>query len=186
MIMVIPRNAKRAFKGILFDVYQWKQKMFDGSIEEFEAVRRVPSVQVIAVTNAKKILLLRESQPGTKSFISLPGGMVRKNEAPRQAARRELLEEAGFRPRELVPWKKTNIGGKIQWDTHYFIARGCEKASSPERSRGEKISVFEKDFKGFIKETQKKNFRNKGFSSIILGEMAGKQKKGSLRKQIFK
>ncbi len=38
--MKIPPNAKRVFKGIIFDVYQWQQKMFDGSKETFEMLKR--------------------------------------------------------------------------------------------------------------------------------------------------
>ena len=26
----IPNNAKRVFKGVIFDVYQWEQEVFDG------------------------------------------------------------------------------------------------------------------------------------------------------------
>ncbi len=183
---MIPGNAKQVFKGILFDVYQWKQKMFDGSTQTFEAVKRVPSVQVIPVTKDKKILLLRERQPDTKTFISLPGGMIARDETPRQAAKRELLEETGFRPKKLLYWKKTNIGGKIDWETHYFIAYDCEKIVSPKHDSGEKIRITKKDFESFLLETQKKSFRNKGFSDLVLKETLTKQKKEAFKKQIFK
>ena len=43
--MVIPHNAKKVFNGILFDVYQWKQKMFDNSIKTFEMLKRKSSLQ---------------------------------------------------------------------------------------------------------------------------------------------
>ena len=160
--------------------------MFDGSIQTFEAIKRTPSVQVIAVTKNKKILLLKEKQPGTKTFVSLPGGMIGKKETPKQAAKRELLEETGFEPKKLLFWKKTGFGGKIHWDTYYFIARNCEKIASPKQDTGEKISVFENGFDEFIMETQKKNFRNKGFSDIIFREKITKQKRDALKKQIFK
>ena len=36
----LPKNAKRVFKGKIFDVYQWDQKMFDNSVEIFEKMKR--------------------------------------------------------------------------------------------------------------------------------------------------
>jgi hypothetical protein len=45
----IPENAKLAFKGIIFEVWQWEQKMFDGSIEIFERIWRSPSVNILAI-----------------------------------------------------------------------------------------------------------------------------------------
>ena len=54
----IPDNAKIVFNGILFDVYHWEQKMFDGTTRTFEAVRRIPTTQILAVTEQKKIVIL--------------------------------------------------------------------------------------------------------------------------------
>ncbi len=34
--ILIPDHATCVFRGMLFDVYQWQQEMFDGSIETFE------------------------------------------------------------------------------------------------------------------------------------------------------
>jgi len=38
--MKLTSQAQRVFKGIIFDVYQWKQKMFDGSQGIFEMLKR--------------------------------------------------------------------------------------------------------------------------------------------------
>jgi hypothetical protein len=36
MAIKTPKGAKLAFRGVVFDVYQWKQRMFDGSYQTFE------------------------------------------------------------------------------------------------------------------------------------------------------
>lgn len=38
----IPSFAKKVFKGIMFDVYQWQQKMFEGKLETFEKMKLKP------------------------------------------------------------------------------------------------------------------------------------------------
>ena len=35
----IPENAKRVFKGIIFDVYQWEQELYNGSKAVFEKLK---------------------------------------------------------------------------------------------------------------------------------------------------
>ena len=63
--MQIPKNARLVFNGKLFQVYQWRQKMFDGSYQIFERARRADSVITIA-TVKDKIVVLKQKQPGTK------------------------------------------------------------------------------------------------------------------------
>ena len=45
----LPENAKLVFKGIIHDIYQWEQEMFDGSKATFERIRRPDTTAVIAV-----------------------------------------------------------------------------------------------------------------------------------------
>ena len=59
----IPKHAKRVFKGVIFDVYQWKQKMYDGSFKTFEKIKRPDTVIVFPVLDNGKILLTKQSQP---------------------------------------------------------------------------------------------------------------------------
>ena len=59
----IPPHATCVFQGILFDVYQWQQEMFDGSFRTFEKIRRrTIGAQVIA-TRGDRIFYSQEQQP---------------------------------------------------------------------------------------------------------------------------
>lgn len=55
--MKIPEDAKLVFKGVIFDVYQWEQEMFDGTYETFEAIKRVGTVQIIPTIGDKALPL---------------------------------------------------------------------------------------------------------------------------------
>jgi len=62
---LIPENAEQVFKGQIFDVYHWRQEMFDGSTETFEMLKRPDTIKIIAIKD-KKIVILEEEQPDHK------------------------------------------------------------------------------------------------------------------------
>lgn len=62
----IPPHAKRSFTGIIFDVYQWEQRLYDGSTTTFEKIKRSDTVNVILTTPDKKIILTRQEEHGLK------------------------------------------------------------------------------------------------------------------------
>lgn len=49
----LPEHAKRVFEGEFFDVWQWTQKMYDGTEAIFESVVRDDSTTVIAAVGEK-------------------------------------------------------------------------------------------------------------------------------------
>lgn len=164
----IPKHAKCVFEGILFDVYHWKQKMFDGSIRTFEAVRRLPSSQAICLTKEKKFIILYEEQPHVGKFTSIPGGHVDRGETPLENIEKELMEELGMSASKIDLFQEVNIGSKIDWPSYYYIARDCEVTGKPKiDSGGEKIKSIEVDFNKFIEMTQRNDFRNKFFQAQI-------------------
>ena len=165
--MIIPKNAKRVYKGILFDVYHYQQKMFDGSYETFEKIRRKPSVQIITVTKKHTIMLIDEKQPGDKRYITIPGGQVDAPEKILPAAKRELLEETGMIARKMLLWKTVHSNSKIDWASHYFIAKDCEKKQRYISDKGEKIRPFEVTFEKFMKIAEHKDFNNKQLADIL-------------------
>ncbi|MFP4567948.1 MAG: NUDIX hydrolase [Candidatus Woesearchaeota archaeon] len=165
--MALPNNAKLVFKGVMFDVYQWEQVQFDGSYKTFEAVKRKESVQLIAITPEKNILLLEEEQPFLGKYLSLVGGICESDD-PRDDAIRELGEETGMVCEDLEFWQITGFSAKVIWNTTYFIARGCKKAIDIHLDAGERISVFELSFDEFVQKVLSDSFRNKEFANMVL------------------
>jgi len=137
----IPSHAQRVFKGEIFDVYQWKQQLFDGSFATFERLRRPDTVVVFPVLDDGRIMLLNQEQPGRPPFISAAGGRVEEGEDFLSAMKRELLEETGYSADEFVLWDAQQPTSKIDWAVMTFVAKGLHQTATPNLDPGEKISL---------------------------------------------
>lgn len=146
----LPSNAKKVFDGIIFDVYQWEQEMFDGSKKTFEKLVRLDTVIVIPVTEEGQIILIEEEQPGKAPYLSLPGGRVERGEDIEATAPRELLEETGYEADSIGLFFAEQPITKIEWGIYFFIAQGCKKVQEPVLESGEKISLKPVSFEEFV------------------------------------
>ena len=146
----IPEQATRVFKGVVFDVYQWEQEMFDGSFKTFEMIDRPDTVEVIPVTSEGKLIIAKEQQPGGDAKVGLIGGRVDEGEHPENAIKRELREESGYSAEEYTLWYKITPFEKIRWDIYVYIARGLTKESEQQLESGERIDLMYVTFDDFI------------------------------------
>lgn len=137
----LPPHAALVFKGILFDVYQWEQELFDGSTATFEKLKRHDSAVVIPVLEDGRLLLTQDEQPGRNSVLTFPGGQGEEGEDPESVARRELLEETGYEAESLTLWHAAQPSSKIEWTIFTYIARGCKKVQEPKLDGGERITL---------------------------------------------
>lgn len=147
----IPDHAKKVFKGQIFDVYQWAQEMYDGSTHTFEKIVRPPTAVMIPVTEDHKIIICEQEQPHrSKPYLSLISGRVEKNEDPKEAAQRELLEETGYMGSEIILWDEFKPNSKIDWNIYTYIIKGCKKVTGQKLDPGEKIKLDFITFDEFI------------------------------------
>lgn len=137
---MLPINSKLVFRGVLFDVYQWQQKMFDGSVQTFEMLKRADTAEIIAIKDGK-IMLQEQEQPNKPTFLCLPGGRIEENEELLDGAKRELLEESGFVSENWSLYHSVKPLSKMDWRIHVFIARDCEFKQDPHLDAGEKIQI---------------------------------------------
>ena len=147
----IPRNARRVFKGILWDTYQWRQRMFDGSYTTYETVKRLDKVAIIPTLKGR-IMLDVEEQPTYPKTVGIFTGRVERNEKPLDAAKRELLEETGMESKdwELLTVDEAFKVTSIALNVYTFVARNCRKVANPRLEPGERITTKVVDFKAFL------------------------------------
>jgi ADP-ribose pyrophosphatase len=89
----------------IIDVSQWMElierevEFAPGRAPElYHAVGQADYVAIVARAADGRLLIVRQFRPALEQFIwELPAGMVEKGEDAAQCARRELLEETGFR-----------------------------------------------------------------------------------------
>ena len=177
----MPDDAALVFKGKIFDVYQWQQQMYDGTYQTFEKLKRPDTVVVFGVLGDGSILLTKQEQPGKALFIGAAGGRVEEGEDVEVAAARELLEETGYRAKEMKLWYSEQPVSKIDWAVYIFIAKGLEKVDDQRLDAGEKITLYPVTFEEFIVMALRDEFTEREIVKYIYKAKLDKKKLEELR-----
>ena len=93
---VIDREV--GFKAQIFRYLKIKSESpSNGQVGNFDVVQCLNWVNVIAITEDQKIVLIKQYRHGTEEVtVEIPGGAVNIGEDPRIGAERELREETGY------------------------------------------------------------------------------------------
>ncbi len=98
-------SSREVYKCSLFRVTEDKASDRKTGFEiKRSVVRHAGSAVMMAVDEKKRVLLVRQYRlPAGKRLWELPAGRLDAGEKPLQAAKRELIEETGYRARN---WKR--------------------------------------------------------------------------------
>src|ERR1700730_10858026 len=141
-------SSKLAYKGKVFSVFSDKVEEPGGNINIRDIIRHNGSVVILAVDESKNpndpdIVFERQYRHAAGQFlIELPAGRVEPKEAPLAAAKRELIEETGYRAQrwKLLAKYFASPGFLGEWMQIYLARDIREGASTPEPD--ENIEVF--------------------------------------------
>lgn len=144
--VLLPEQAELKFEGMIFDVYQWEQALFDGSTHTFEMLKRTDTVSAVCVVNGK-ILMLDDEQPHLGSKKTFPGGRVDPEDGSiEEAVKREVLEETGH---SFNNWRLIRVWQpytKVEWFIHLWLATDPGGQVETKHDPGEKITLSEISF----------------------------------------
>jgi len=114
-----------------------------GETHRFYRIDSPDWVNIVPVTPAGEVVMVKQFRHGLNDFtIEIPGGMVDPGEAPVEAAAREMLEETGYRGREIVPLGGANPNPALFGNTlHVFLARDAERVAEIRNESTEETQV---------------------------------------------
>ena len=184
LMSIIPPDAKKVFDGVLFEVWQWNQEEFDGTLHTYERLRRRDTGSAICVVG-DTILIEHQEQPARGKFISFPGGTIEYGEDSLQGTIRELLEETGYVSDNWEHYKTFTPSHIISWSSMFYIARDCRKIQDPILEGGEKIVTECISFDDFLHLADNPLFQHKDLEATLVRAQYDEETRRTLHHQLF-
>ena len=128
-------------------------------------------VQVIPITPDDHVVMIRQYRHGSDEiFLELPGGLIDKDDRDsNEAARRELLEETGYRAHDLILLAKTYPQPAVLNQRGLtYLAPNVRKTAEPTPDAAEDIEVCLVGLNG-IPDMIRKGEINHGQTVMALG-----------------
>lgn len=179
------KKMKKVFQGEIFSVWQWEQKLYDGSTAIFEKIERPDYAFMVGTLPDKRILLVWDEQPHREGALTPAGGKVEAGESPEEAAEREFQEETGYKATIIIPWFSGKPQGKVDFTSYAFIGRNIQKTGDPTPEAGEKISLRFFTFDEFLALGQDESLRELRLRIMLLEAQLDQKKKEDLYEKLY-
>lgn len=142
----------------------------DGKTLDYGVLEGGGYAATVPITEDGNVVLVRQwRQPLGRFTLELPSGSVDEGENPEIAARRELLEEAGYRAEELKHLVSINTStGRTNEVCHLFRCRAVPDPEGPQPEPTEFVRPFEIPFSEAMEKVQGGEISD---ASTVLGLM---------------
>ena len=131
--MYTVKSSSIVYRSVWIVVYEdWVSKK-DGTVGMFNRICVQDATTIVPIFDDCSLLMVENYRHGPRtSLLELPGGLIKINEEPSIAAKRELLEETGYESNilEYINWTYTWPGRTAQ-KNFVFVAKGLKKCSEP-------------------------------------------------------
>lgn len=117
-------SSQEIFKGRLLSLKVDTVRMPNGLETTREIVQHPGAVAMIALTDKKELILVRQfRRPTDEVLLEIPAGVPRLGESGEAAARRELGEETGYQAKKVKKlWAGYTSPGYSNELIHYYLA----------------------------------------------------------------
>jgi len=106
-------ETKPLFKGRVVELSVDTVRLPNGQVCDLEMIHHPGAAAVVPVDDEQRVVLIRQYRYATGGFVlEVPAGKLDGGEPPETCARREVLEETGYRPGRLeaMGWIWTTPG----------------------------------------------------------------------------
>jgi ADP-ribose pyrophosphatase len=127
-------HVRQVFRGQLLELAVHDVRLADGTESVREIITHPGAVGVVAVDAADRVILVRQYRLAVDAITyELPAGILEADESPRVCAVRELREETGLKPLNLVSLGGLHTApGYTDEYIHLFYATEFEAAPLPQ------------------------------------------------------
>lgn len=125
-------SQKMVYQGVIVNVRRDKILLCDGSDGRREVVEHPGGVTICAIDEMRRVVMVRQYRYSVgEALLELPAGKLEAGEDVLESALRELEEETGVIPSEVIPMGFSySSPGIFTEKIHYFLARGLHQGTA--------------------------------------------------------
>jgi ADP-ribose pyrophosphatase len=124
------KSTAEVYNGRIFNFVTENLTLPNGRDTEMAFIRHPGSIAVVPLLDDNTVVMeLQYRHPTGEYLLEIPAGTLEPGESPLNCAKRELVEETGFRAQELIKLGKIHmIPAYSDEQIHLFVAKGLTPA----------------------------------------------------------